>query len=353
MKPFFKWSGGKRKEISFIEKHIPEHKTYYEPFVGGGALWLHLAPTSAIINDSYPDLINFYKVLRSDPKKLIHTINDLSKSYKDEVSNLQVDEGLECIIEEKNYLIAHLKKEIQNASDNLHDELKSVGARIESSKPFTTKKMKKLILEYELLNEELDPRKQNLKDLKEGLNQEFQKIADKYYYHYRNTDFKDAFNQAVRFYILRQLSFSGMLRFSSDGKYNIPFGWYKSFKGIEQDPAEFKRVLENAEILCTDWASAVRSASKEDFVFLDPPYTRVFNKYHPNGAFGEPEHERLAEWFKKKTTNALIIINKDEFTTNLYKGYIVDEHDHRYAVQYRDRMTTKDSNATHFIAKNY
>ena len=60
MKPFFKWSGGKTKEIPTLEKFFPrEFETYYEPFLGGGSVWLHLNPKKSIVSDNLKDLINF------------------------------------------------------------------------------------------------------------------------------------------------------------------------------------------------------------------------------------------------------------------------------------------------------
>jgi len=52
MKPLVKYRGGKSNEISNIEKHIPRYRgRYIEPFFGGGALYFHLEPKRAIIND--------------------------------------------------------------------------------------------------------------------------------------------------------------------------------------------------------------------------------------------------------------------------------------------------------------
>lgn len=57
MKPFVKWVGGKRQLLPEIEMMMPEsYNTYYEPFVGGGALLFDTAPEKAVIGDvNYPD----------------------------------------------------------------------------------------------------------------------------------------------------------------------------------------------------------------------------------------------------------------------------------------------------------
>lgn len=70
--PFVKWVGGKRQLLSYIEEQIPEqYSTYYEPFVGGGAVLFHEQPKRAVINDSNRELINLYQVIKTDPEELI------------------------------------------------------------------------------------------------------------------------------------------------------------------------------------------------------------------------------------------------------------------------------------------
>lgn len=73
--PFVKWVGGKRQLLNDIKPFIPARiTTYYEPFVGGGAVFFHLQPSRAIINDSNAELINLYQVIKNHPEELI---NDL------------------------------------------------------------------------------------------------------------------------------------------------------------------------------------------------------------------------------------------------------------------------------------
>lgn len=76
LKPLVKWSGGKHDEIEEIMKYIPDtYDTYLEPFIGGGALYFHLNPKKAVINDVHSELIALYKSIaqgkRLDIKKFM------------------------------------------------------------------------------------------------------------------------------------------------------------------------------------------------------------------------------------------------------------------------------------------
>jgi len=77
--PFLKWVGGKRQLIPSIIKHLPQniHKLrYFEPFIGGGAVFFHLQPENAVINDLNEELINVYLVVKNNVEELI---TDLKK----------------------------------------------------------------------------------------------------------------------------------------------------------------------------------------------------------------------------------------------------------------------------------
>ena len=64
-KPFVKWAGGKRQIIKELIKLAPlEYSTYYEPFVGGGALLFELSPKKAVINDYNEELMNVYNCIK-------------------------------------------------------------------------------------------------------------------------------------------------------------------------------------------------------------------------------------------------------------------------------------------------
>lgn len=68
-KPFVKWAGGKRQIIDKLMQYVPdEFNTYYEPFVGGGALLFELSPKKAVINDFNKELMNVYKCIKDSNK---------------------------------------------------------------------------------------------------------------------------------------------------------------------------------------------------------------------------------------------------------------------------------------------
>ncbi len=72
--PFLKWVGGKRQIIPEILSHLPKNISslnYCEPFIGGGALFFHLEPKRAIINDYNDELINVYKVIKNNLEELL------------------------------------------------------------------------------------------------------------------------------------------------------------------------------------------------------------------------------------------------------------------------------------------
>ena len=77
-KPFVKWAGGKRQIIDKLKEHIPsEYNTYYEPFVGGGALLFELSPKEAVINDYNEELMNVFVCIKDD-EKFIKMCNELN-----------------------------------------------------------------------------------------------------------------------------------------------------------------------------------------------------------------------------------------------------------------------------------
>ncbi|CYV30482.1 DNA adenine methylase [Streptococcus suis] len=89
LQPFTKWTGGKRQLLSVIKSLMPDqYNNYFEPFVGGGALFFDLAPKKAYINDFNSELINCYQQIKKNPQILIellakHQENNSKEYYLD------------------------------------------------------------------------------------------------------------------------------------------------------------------------------------------------------------------------------------------------------------------------------
>ena len=78
--PLFRWAGGKSQLLSPLKFYAPKSfDTYYEPFIGAGALLFALMPKKAVINDLNPVLTNLYLNVKNNYPELIQTLNQLSK----------------------------------------------------------------------------------------------------------------------------------------------------------------------------------------------------------------------------------------------------------------------------------
>jgi len=90
VRPFVKWAGGKRGLIPTFERRgfFPKKfKDYYEPMVGAGAVFFHIAkdhdPRRCILSDVNPDLIDTYRVIKEEPEDLIDELDEIKKEYLD------------------------------------------------------------------------------------------------------------------------------------------------------------------------------------------------------------------------------------------------------------------------------
>ena len=98
--PFVKWAGGKNQLIPQIIRLMPsKFARYFEPFLGGGAVFFHIASykKNAFLSDINMDLINAYKVIRNHVEELITALNTIKLN----TINLQKDTTINYEIEQK------------------------------------------------------------------------------------------------------------------------------------------------------------------------------------------------------------------------------------------------------------
>lgn len=88
MLPLIKWAGGKRKFAVQITNLLGnQYNNYYEPFVGGAAILLHMEAHDAVCYDINPELINLYNVVKTSPKKLISELEKYEAAHQNATEN--------------------------------------------------------------------------------------------------------------------------------------------------------------------------------------------------------------------------------------------------------------------------
>lgn len=97
VKPFLKWAGGKGQLINQIAPYLPDAfrqgriKNYFEPFLGGGALFFWLAEhydfKNAYLFEINPAVHICYQVIKKDVKRLIKELDQLELEYLSKLDN--------------------------------------------------------------------------------------------------------------------------------------------------------------------------------------------------------------------------------------------------------------------------
>jgi DNA adenine methylase len=255
--PLLKWSGGKKDEIPLFEKYIPEHKTYIEPFFGGGALFFYLNPTSAVVSDIHTELVTFYKEIGKGNGRKIYDFME------------------------------------ENKNDSAT------------------------------------------------------------YYRVRDMETPTDLDVAKRFYYLRKTCYRGMMRYNKSGKFNVPFGRYKTINYSEVANQDYRELLSRTTIENKSFEEIfVEYNDEKNFMFLDPPYDSIFTNYG-YCEFGREEHIKLAECFKTTKNRCLMVIGKTDFIEELYDGYIEEEFDKKYKFKLHSGRVGKEINNKHLIITNY
>lgn len=160
------------------------------------------------------------------------------------------------------------------------------------------------------------------------------------------------YSDALLYYYINKTAYSGMIRYNARGEFNVPFGRYKHLNTKSVTPSHSK-LLQSAELFNTDYSAIFNMCSKDDFVFLAPPYDCVFSDYgneEYRDGVNEDCHRQLARDFANLPCKALMVIGRTPMTEELYREYIVDEYEKNYAVNIRNRFKAA---ASHIVVANY
>jgi DNA adenine methylase len=126
------------------------------------------------------------------------------------------------------------------------------------------------------------------------------------YYNIRNNtpEGKPLYYKAARTLFLNRTCFKGMWRHNRQGEFNVGYGGEERRWAItHENIVELSHILRKAEILNYDFEDVILNVSKNDFIFLDPPYKPGEKDLHElhycNGKFLFEEQERIADTLKR------------------------------------------------------
>lgn len=97
-----------------------------------------------------------------------------------------------------------------------------------------------------------------------------------YYYSLRdtNTGTLNVVERAARFLYLNRFCFNGVYRTNRNGKFNVPRGIRTGSLPSVHDLMRWSDALKNVQFVAGDFRQSVAPVKKDDFVYLDPPYSR-------------------------------------------------------------------------------
>ena len=143
---------------------------------------------------------------------------------------------------------------------------------------------------------------------------------------------EDIETKSVLLLYLNRHGYNGLIRYNSQGEFNVPFGRYKKPYFPEEEMKFFYEKFKKAKFTCIDFEEIMMKAKPGDVIYCDPPYipltsTSNFTSYS-SGGFGIGEQERLARVAAKVAAKGIPVIisnHKMESIIQLYKGADIEQ----------------------------
>lgn len=369
LQPIVKWPGGKEKELKYILPNVPNFDRFFEPFVGGGSVFMSIRAKEHYINDFSSELIDLYKRIADSDRDFFRYAEIMDASWKNAVlffkeHNILVENYLkfrtgEISKEElKTFVCKFCKEEAENI-------LKLIGAELASYPCILIKELETNLYRKMSRMRELELEKHILpdKDVYENIETAIKSaIYMNYRYMYNDKSIVND-NTALHcalFFFMRNYAYSGMFRYSSKGEFNVPYGGIAYNSKLMAKKLNYYRSqpllnhFENVHIYNLDFETFLREVqpNENDFIFLDPPYDSEFSTYAQN-AFTKADQERLANFMIHECkAKWMMIIKNTDFIYDLYnkEGINISTFDKNYLVSFMNR---NDKKVTHLLITNY
>jgi len=370
--PIIKWAGGKEQELKYIHPAIPkEFNEYYEPFIGGGAVYFSINAKKYHINDKFNQLIDLYNIIKNEDycffkivKEIIYNWNLLEKIVK--INNedfiefyIKFSNNKTNELNVKNWIFEFVLKNSkefngmleENFNINIDNFIKEIKKNLYSK----IKRMKKIELEKGKL-----PKEDILNNIESALKSALY-MHLRYLYNNIEKYKINKSKEAAIFFFIRNFAYSGMFRYNKSGEFNVPYGGIGyNRKNLTKKINYFQsnqiiKHLSNTKIYNLDFEEFFihNKPSRDSFVFLDPPYDSKFSTYAKN-EFTLKDQIRLSKYLIN-TCNAkwMMIIRNTDFILNLYKNQAkinISVFDKKYLVSFKNR---NNKDAKHLLIRNY
>lgn len=371
MSSLIKWAGGKEHELKHILPLLPAtFQRYYEPFVGGGAMFLAVEASAKLINDRSDELTRFYlMVARQDPQ-FLQTLDTLLQAWQalSDLADAHADELVAAYLAfaRQHGEHARLQEQLQAFLARHQPLLRSLVAslcepawehflcELQRNLEHKTKRMRRLEQQKWLL-----PTQDVLANLECALKSAFY-MHLRYLSNHQERYAIEANVGAAIFYFVRENAYASMFRYNKSGEFNVPYGGISyNRKDLARKVAalrspDLQAHLGGTVIENLDFADFLQRhpPGRDDFLFVDPPYDSDFSTYTRN-EFGLRDQERLAEYLLTVCpARFLLVIKQTPFIRALYahQGLSVRSFEKKYLVSFQDRNKRE---AEHLLITNY
>ena len=304
-KPVIKYLGGKTQILNEIYSHFPKTiNNYYEPFIGGGSVFLKLLSKlenaeiklegKIYLSDTNIQLINLYDTIKNELDQLLDKLFELKKNYNSAETityktrtkfKIMTDEQIQ--MDQKKY-----KKRKKNTT-------------------------RKTSIHYIRRDDNIN----NI--IKQG------KIALYYYYRYLFNHTTNVIEQSALFIFLNKTCFRGVYRIGPNG-FNVPYGNNKNVQVYNPQHLKDLNLLFNKYNLIFESKSFedidLDKLQSNDVFYLDPPYYPInktsFTKYQQKG-FGDTSNKKLLKFCETINTKNIKFIHSNSYCEYILKNYSI------------------------------
>lgn len=360
--PFVKWPGGKSAELAAIAVAAPTFRgRFIDPFVGGAAVLLAV-PTAvpAWANDACADLVSLYVASATCDVDVRTTMEAVATAW----------DGLSAMdLLYRELAAAFQAGESESVGSVLSPHAASLDAIVSSagpglSGPFVTRvkrdipaKFRRMRVVQASVGRPLSA-PDLLANVEGAVRAGFYMAIRHRYNDARVTGRWDAYRNAD-FLFLREFAYAAMFRYNARDEFNVPYGGitYNRKSLAHKVRAMFSEDMV-ARLVATEWHSVdfepfllEASPTREDLVFVDPPYDSEFSDYD-DLHFGWREQHRLKHVLESLPSRVLVVIKDTPMIRQLYASdrweIVESSKTYRWTIKSRN-----DRRATHLTITNY